>query len=940
MAEPISIKCPHCSASFKIKSKSAFGKKVKCPKCDSAFVIQKPPSDKPTHPKKKSTKVMKEDDFFEDETNSSTDMFDDAWEDDLSGGPAVKPSAKKKKKPPKKKKKSQSDFSLQKYGLTPFITVSSIGLILLNLVLFFMQSHFLMLAFMLTFIVAIGCVFAGGLGLLIEAAKESGTELILCLIVPLYNVYFAISRFEQTKQSLATFATGALLLLISFTLTFGSASGILPSRRPSFTPPPAANFSQNSQPSSRSFNNRSNQSINNSQPRTPKSIPSQSSSQASSTAKKTNQTQLTKFDLSQIKPMLMSWPVEGTSGFNVYSEKKTASIGNVYETMNARNYEGEAPAGGHMKFRVYLPPNLDPASPVPCILVPPAGSNLLTGMEIDPPDLIPNPEHEPYVNAGFAVVTFSLDGDLWRRENASMLELKIAHEAFKKSKAGLVNCLHAFLETQAVIPGIDKNNIFIAGHSSAGTLSLLFAEHYPQVKGCVAYAPSVDLKKSMAEHLPTFKRIIPDIEDFIRLSSPQSHISNLKCPVFLFHSRGDQVTSFVNSQNFASQLKMQGTEVEFVAGNGNDHYQTMIDEGLPKGIEWIKKQVTKSNPSQSDPQMAAVPSSMKENKSTNEINLTRHRVTFKVNGFDDFYKNALKSNPEFWKKSLLESAQFALRDNVQGYLKGSEELDLVKMTFSFEFVGSLPQDMAQKFADDFFGKKITLAHQPLSIKEVTNDLTTKIMESNFLAFRIVTLNRATFNRNASPKIAEANLRQIDRYVPDSLIINYKKEWVYIKLKGLGDKLKVQISAQAAFSKAGILVTQHKINFSPADLAIIGTSNPASTTSGTMNPNDSATKNPQSNKILKYVIHYGVYSGKSIKESVKRSLKGFGWVDQKSIQFNPDTKEISFVNKSPVDSGALERALTRNKFYQLNITQEEVLEAKPSSTKEKPKVESE
>lgn len=725
MPDPLSITCPHCTASFKAKSAAALGKKVKCPKCDEPFVIQSPSHSKAKKPKKKSKKVKPKLDFLEDDSNSSTDVYEDDfddWNDDLSDGPAVKPTAKKKHKAPPKKKKTQSRFSLRDYGLSPLITGLFLFLVLMNLVLFFMHSPLFMLSIILSFIMGAGCLFAGGIGLLIEAAKESGGELLLCLLIPFYNIYFAISRFDQTKHALATFGTGVTLLVISFFLVFGFFSNIIPRRNNFASTPPAVNTAPDSNQhlNSNPFVNRSNQPDRTSQPHTTdnKTTPSHVSSSSST---KTKRTQLSKFDLSQIKPMLMTWPAEGVSGLSVYSEKTTASIGTMFETSNSRSYEGETPAGGHMKFRVYLPPNLDPTSPVPCILIPPAGSNLLTGMGLDPSDSKPNPEHEPYIKAGFAVVTFSLDGPLWRREQASLLELKMAHKEFRKSKAGLVNCVHAFLETQSVIPGIDKNNIFIAGHSSAGTLSLLFAEHYPQIKGCLAYALSVDLKKSMAEFLPTIKPLIPNVEGFLRLSSPQTHVADLKCPVFLFHSRGDQVASFQHSYQFASQLTAQGTNVEFVAGKGSDHYQTMIDEGLPKGIEWIKKQLKKTNSAQPTPQMATA-------------------------------------------------------------------------------------------------------------------------------------------------------------------------------SGTGKKEASQSSPQPA--KSMIDLTRQK-----------------------------------------HIIRYGVYGGKTVKESAKRSLKGFVWVDQKSIQFNPDTKEISLINRSPVDQGALNRALTRNKFYQLNITQEAVPQTNLKPEKEATKADS-
>jgi hypothetical protein len=401
---------------------------VKCPKCDEPFVIPKP--------KKKRHKIKPEVDFFEDDSNSSTDMYEDdfeSWDDDLSSGPSIKPKEKKKKTAAKKEQK-QSSFSLQDYGLSPFITGTSLFLILLNLVLYFMQSQFLLLACFLTFIVGIGCLLVGGIGLLIETGKESGGEVLLCLLLPFYNLYFGISRFEQTKHAVATFVTGASLMFIVCMLTFGFVSNLMLRRNNNVThtPPPA-----NSTPDLNSTfenNRKSIRSNSNAHTHTPNRTQPNSSSQKSTQDSEAKRSQLTKFDLSQIKPMLMAWPTEGVSGSKVYYERKTASIGKVFEVVNTSSFEGETPAAGQMKFRVYLPPNADPASPVPCILVPPAVSNLLTGMEIDPPDLIHNPEHEPYVKVGFAVVTFSLDGALHRREQSTNIEVIMAHKEFKTVK--------------------------------------------------------------------------------------------------------------------------------------------------------------------------------------------------------------------------------------------------------------------------------------------------------------------------------------------------------------------------------------------------------------------------------------------------------------------------------------------------------------------------
>lgn len=43
MSEAITVKCPACKASLKLKSRSAVGKKVPCPRCKKPFVVKAPP---------------------------------------------------------------------------------------------------------------------------------------------------------------------------------------------------------------------------------------------------------------------------------------------------------------------------------------------------------------------------------------------------------------------------------------------------------------------------------------------------------------------------------------------------------------------------------------------------------------------------------------------------------------------------------------------------------------------------------------------------------------------------------------------------------------------------------------------------------------------------------------------------------------------------------
>ncbi|HBL44725.1 MAG TPA: hypothetical protein DDZ90_15165, partial [Planctomycetaceae bacterium] len=392
-------------------------------------------------------------------------------------------------------------------------------------------------------------------------------------------------------------------------------------------------------------------------------------------------------------------------------------------------------------------------------------------------------------------------------------------------------------------------------------------------------------------------------------------------------------TSFENSHKFATALTVQGTPVEFVISKGADHYQPMIDEGIPKGIAWIKKIVAQSAESKPDSKMAATETDKPVNKTVLPgMDLTRRTATFQILEFPKFYSKIFEddkqeNSKQFWKESLESKSQNSLKDIVTGYKEGTEKIDLENMTFRFDFVGTLPENFSSQFVEAFFTEDFKLSTKPTSVEEYVYDPEAGMRGTSPLTFHIRNLNRIRFNRITSPKIAEAELRQIERYVPDSLKINMTQEWIYLSVKGTEGLDELTSPVERALNQAGFFVSEQKMVLTEADLnssdtySVAGDSSSATKVKSPAGPDEK----------LKYIILYGVYGGDDLKESVQRSLKGFVWVDPKSIQFNPNKKEISFKNRSTVDTGALERALTRNKFYQLDISYEALPAESPEPT---------
>jgi dienelactone hydrolase len=240
---------------------------------------------------------------------------------------------------------------------------------------------------------------------------------------------------------------------------------------------------------------------------------------------------------------------------------------------------------------LYLPAGQHAPQSLPCILITGAGTTLLHGLEWGELNLDGgSDEHLPYVKAGFAVVAYELDGPL-DEFSEDETEMQRAYNAFRAAQAGLVNARNALEYTLAKVPEVDPKRIYTAGHSSAATTALLFAEHDNRLAGCIAFAPCIDL---MARFTPVGVRamsvLFPGAADFVVQSSPKTHESRLNCPVFLFHAEDDSNVPCQDSRDCEKRLKGLGKNVTLVTVPTGDHYDSMIEQGIPRAIDWLRQQ--------------------------------------------------------------------------------------------------------------------------------------------------------------------------------------------------------------------------------------------------------------------------------------------------------------------------------------------------------------
>ena len=233
---------------------------------------------------------------------------------------------------------------------------------------------------------------------------------------------------------------------------------------------------------------------------------------------------------------------------------------------------------------IYVPAN-PAAAKIPCLFVAPAGSHMFDGSSLGEGS---RAEHLPYVRAGYAVVAYEVDGD--QPEQATDHQIIASAQAFKDADAGIANARSAIDYSLAKVTQVDPKRLYTTGHSSAATLSLLVAEYDPRIAACIAYAPVCDVPKHLGEKFITaFDAVIPGYRNFMTLSSPNTHPEKLRCPLFLFHADDDSIVKTEDVDAFAALLKQTNSNVTYTKVPNGDHYESMLNQGIPDAIEWLGK---------------------------------------------------------------------------------------------------------------------------------------------------------------------------------------------------------------------------------------------------------------------------------------------------------------------------------------------------------------
>jgi dienelactone hydrolase len=397
----------------------------------------------------------------------------------------------------------------------------------------------------LAVIVGIGCLMVGGLvataggfWFLGVAFGEDAVEGLLCLFVPFYSLYYLVTRWDEARDPFLCQLGGTGIALASF--VFFCIGGAGATRQ-------AGLF--DGDPGAWDLGDGANEWDGEVAPLDPESVP-----------------------VPQFPDRgVATSPEPGVEMFQI-----TLGNGSTF---------GDPPGHSGRMF-LYLPAGQHGARELPCVLIAPAGSNLLTGMDLVAEAM---PEHLPYVRAGFAVVAYTLDGALPSNGEEDVATFQRSYESFKAARGGVINGRNALEFVLSEVPEVDPNRIFSAGHSSAGTVALLLAQHDRRIAGCAAFAPATDVASFQVEMLSFFGDQFAGINEFAARASPRRHVERLICPTLVFHALDDDVVEVTESQEFVNAAHQEGNPnvyLSTVASGG--HFDPMINVGIPTAIEWFK----------------------------------------------------------------------------------------------------------------------------------------------------------------------------------------------------------------------------------------------------------------------------------------------------------------------------------------------------------------
>ena len=151
----------------------------------------------------------------------------------------------------------------------------------------------------------------------------------------------------------------------------------------------------------------------------------------------------------------------------------------------------------------------------------------------------------------------------------------------------------AAADALAGLPGVDPENLFVAGHEAGGTLALLAAAATDRFRAAATVSAILDCRRAIASRTapPPFD---PNNPDEITLRSPLAFAAHLRCPVRVYFGSGEVVSVEEDTRRLVERARAAGVDAESIRVAGG--LLTCVVPATEQAVQFFDQQTRERAP--------------------------------------------------------------------------------------------------------------------------------------------------------------------------------------------------------------------------------------------------------------------------------------------------------------------------------------------------------
>ncbi|QGJ72394.1 Hypothetical protein PBC10988_41150 [Planctomycetales bacterium 10988] len=252
---------------------------------------------------------------------------------------------------------------------------------------------------------------------------------------------------------------------------------------------------------------------------------------------------------------------------------------------------------------IYLPHRVDRDKPLSCVYIPASDMTYMHGSRLKPKH---RAEHLPFVEAGFAVIAFSVSGQVpevyqdqitptWLDQSLPPGDwLSEVYAEYSKVNYGLHNAEIAKLFAEKNLPKIDEKQQYTVGFGFAANLAFAIAKEQ-RLRGCLLYSPTLSLQDRI-RGLDSIVELLDKVEDFdSKVTHPYSDLDPMESltsygipGTYLYVSPDDPAATPSFIDPFVKKMRKDNRQITFKLASAPGNQAELFDKAIPEGVEFLQ----------------------------------------------------------------------------------------------------------------------------------------------------------------------------------------------------------------------------------------------------------------------------------------------------------------------------------------------------------------